>query len=1069
MRTIKRRGLAVCMAALLVTHGLTAVAAELPRTEAGDLVENVAAVSGSDVGTDGEMTGETEDTGEGNPADVVESVSGDQIMLLAADDIASGTDGNITWVIDAGGKLTVNGTGDLSGDHAGGDFAWVPYCEQITSAELHVTGMTDASRLFSDCRNMTSIDLSGFDTGSVINMCAMFSGCSSLADLDVSHFDTSHVTDMGAMFYGCSSLTSLDVSHFDTGNVVSMMGGVVLFRQDNTIYFVNRGMFEGCSSLTDLDVSGFSTSNVTDMYRMFKECKNLSSLNVSGFDTSNVTDMSSMFEGCKNLSSLDVSGFDTSNVTDMSSMFEGCKNLPSLDVSGFATSNAADMSYMFSGCNGLINLDVSGFDTSKVENMAYMFDGCSNLVDLDVSGFNTCAVTGMESMFALCSSLSVIDVSKFDTKNVTNMAYMFASCSDLTNLDVSGFNTDNVTDMEAMFLDCSGLNNLNIKNFNTGNVVDMAYMFSECNGLTSLEVVNFVTGNVRSMTGMFAGCDNLVDLDIKNFDTSNVTDMGGMFSHCSSLIRLDLSNFNTIKVVNMSGFVKTSITIIEGGTGFSGRWSGMFTGCSSLEYLDVSSFDTSNVTQMYWMFQNCSSLKNLDLSGFDFSCVADGLEDMFSGCRNLTLLESPRNINCSVLTPAVRGTSWHLPDGTEVTELPQGLDYSVTLTRSGTPSAPQITTTTPDLNMEDVIRVKYVPYSYTVETDADETDTVEFSIEEGRLADGLQLYPATGEIYGVPLETGSFPITVKATYSNPAYSPSYAQLTLTVLDNTDANVGVATDIGYDIIQPVTGFDTENMEGSSTQTLVSQGEYSQFRDVYIDGRRLTAEQDYTSEAGSTRITILNQTLAGGGEGTHTLGIEFRTEDGTLKRAAQNYIIGKNVADDNAGGDNGGSGGNDNNSDSSNNNNGSNDNNSNNDSLLPTAVSSQQDFIIYTVERGDSLWKIAEKFYGQGSSWRRIYEDNRAVIRNPGRLYAGQKLVIRLTGLTNLTPDASVPISGAAVSEGTAYRVQKGDRLWTIAHRAYGSGRLWYIIYEANKDIIADPERIREGQVITIPLR
>jgi len=417
--------------------------------------------------------------------------------------------------------------------------------------------------------------------------------------------------------------------------------------------------------------------------------------------------------------------------------------------------------------------------------------------------------------------------------------------------------------------------------------------------------------------------------------------------------------------------------------------------------LDVSGFDTSNVTDMRWMF---------------------------SGCSSLTTIQSPYNVNTSAPLPVVTGTVWTLPDGTEVTELPQGLSNSVTLIRSGTPTTPQITTTTPDLSMEDVVRVKYVPYSYTVETNnTDPDNTVTFSIVEGELAEGLQIYPATGEIYGVPLEAGEFKIKVMATYSNPAYLPSYAELTLTVLDNTDGNVGVATDSGYDITQPVIGFDTENMEGSSAQTLVSQGEYSQFRDVYIDGRKLTAEQDYTSQAGSTRITILNQTLASGGEGTHTLGIEFRTEDGTLKRAAQNYVIGKNVVGDNAGSNNGGSGNTENNN-SSNSNNGNNSNNSNiNSSLLPTTISSQQDFIIYTVERGDSLWKIAARFYGQGGSWRRIYEDNMAVIKNPHRLYAGQKLIIRLAGLAYPVQETPAPVSEAAVSEGTAYRVQKGDRL------------------------------------------
>ena len=510
------------------------------------------------------------------------------------------------------------------------------------------------------------------------------------------------------------------------------------------------------------------------------------------------------------------------------------------------------------------------------------------------------------------------------------------------------------------------------------------------------------------------GCSSLTQLDVSGFDTSNVTDMGLMFD-----------------------------------------------GCSSLTNLDMSGFDTSNVTDMGLMFDGCSSLTNLDMSGFDMSNVTD-MSEVLSGCNSLTTVHSPRNVATIATLPSVLGTSWHLPDGTEVTELPQGLDYSVTLTRSGTPTTPQITTTTPDLNMADVVRVKYVPYSYTVETNnIDPDNTVTFSIEEGRLADGLELYPATGEIYGVPLETGSFPITVKATYSNPAYLPSYAELTLTVLDNTDANVGIATDFGYDITQPVTGFNAETVNGNGTQTLVSQGEYAQFRDVYIDGIKLIAGRDYTSESGSTRITILNQTLSGGGEGTHTLSIEFRTEDGILKRAAQNYVIGKSSGGNGNTGDNSGA-----NTGDKGNGNGT---NSNTDSLTvaDSTDTFQYDFIFYTVEKGDSLWKIASKFYGHGSSWRRIYEDNKLVIKDPSRLYKGQQLIIRLTNTAGCAPDSTVSLPCSGALEGTVYRIQPGDRLWTIASRAYGSGKLWTLIYEANRDIIADPERIRVGQVINIP--
>lgn len=49
--------------------------------------------------------------------------------------------------------------------------------------------------------------------------------------------------------------------------------------------------------------------------------------------------------------------------------------------------------------------------------------------------------------------------------------------------------------------------------------------------------------------------------------------------------------------------------------------------------------------------------------------------------------------------------------------------------------------------------------------------------------------------------------------------------------------------------------------------------------------------------------------------------------------------------------------------------------------------------YTVVSGDSLWKIAKQFYGDGSRWGAIYEANKAVIGgNPNLIYPGQVLTI-----------------------------------------------------------------------------
>lgn len=48
--------------------------------------------------------------------------------------------------------------------------------------------------------------------------------------------------------------------------------------------------------------------------------------------------------------------------------------------------------------------------------------------------------------------------------------------------------------------------------------------------------------------------------------------------------------------------------------------------------------------------------------------------------------------------------------------------------------------------------------------------------------------------------------------------------------------------------------------------------------------------------------------------------------------------------------------------------------------------------YTVVAGDSLSKIAEHEYGDPNEWRRIYEANKHIIKNPDLIYPGQQLTI-----------------------------------------------------------------------------
>ena len=58
-------------------------------------------------------------------------------------------------------------------------------------------------------QNITSFDLSNFDTSNVTNMGGMFNSCNYLTSLDLSSFDTSKVTNMYRMFNGCNKLNHI--------------------------------------------------------------------------------------------------------------------------------------------------------------------------------------------------------------------------------------------------------------------------------------------------------------------------------------------------------------------------------------------------------------------------------------------------------------------------------------------------------------------------------------------------------------------------------------------------------------------------------------------------------------------------------------------------------------------------------------------------------------------------------------------------------------------------------------------------------------------------------------------
>jgi nucleoid-associated protein YgaU len=53
---------------------------------------------------------------------------------------------------------------------------------------------------------------------------------------------------------------------------------------------------------------------------------------------------------------------------------------------------------------------------------------------------------------------------------------------------------------------------------------------------------------------------------------------------------------------------------------------------------------------------------------------------------------------------------------------------------------------------------------------------------------------------------------------------------------------------------------------------------------------------------------------------------------------------------------------------------------------------QAYQTYEVKSGDSLSKIAKNYYGNGNEWKRIFEANTDILKDPNKIFPGQKLKI-----------------------------------------------------------------------------
>lgn len=145
----------------------------------------------------------------------------------------------------------------------------------------------------------------------------------------------------------------------------------------------------------------------------------------------------------------------------------------------------------------------------------------------------------------------------------------------------------------------------------------------------------------------------------------------------------------------------------------------------------------------------------------------------------------------------------------------------------------------------------------------------------------------------------------------------------------------------------------------------------------------------------------------------------------------------------------------------------------------------------VQPNESLYKIAEKYYGDGNQWRTIAKDNEGRVADNGAVREGVTLRIvdpkrgLPAGETIARDDrkpAFVPVTGPEANRGTklelkpatkqpqgpmTYTVQSGDTLGEISQKLLGTVRRQHELIALNRDVLKDPDHLRAGMVLKLP--
>ena len=150
--------------------------------------------------------------------------------------------------------------------NSSGMFAFMSNLATLNLSNFDTSKVTNMHAMFYGMTKLAALDLSNFNTSQVQDMSSMFSGVFNLiTTLNLSSFDTSKVRYMTSMFSGMPNLTTLDISNFNTSQVINMSYMLYLRDEDRLM-----------DKLEKIYVNNdFDTTKLTSFEYMFSNRKKL--------------------------------------------------------------------------------------------------------------------------------------------------------------------------------------------------------------------------------------------------------------------------------------------------------------------------------------------------------------------------------------------------------------------------------------------------------------------------------------------------------------------------------------------------------------------------------------------------------------------------------------------------------------------------------------------------------------------------------------------------------------------------------------------------------------------------